>query len=90
MGNEKTRRVAPAGPIRNMLRARVSEIAGHEPALRFLRVALPGSDRLAVRQPDAGHGILWAAGDIIENRPPLSPWHPDNADQFAAFLKGGG
>jgi hypothetical protein len=21
--------------------------------------------------------ILWAAGDIIENRPPLSRWHPD-------------
>ena len=23
--------------------------------------------------------ILWAAGDIIENRPPLSRWHPDFA-----------
>jgi NAD(P)-dependent dehydrogenase (short-subunit alcohol dehydrogenase family) len=32
--------------------------------------------------------ILWAAGDIVENRPPLSRWHPDYADQFAAFLKG--
>ena len=24
--------------------------------------------------------ILWAAGDIVENRPPLSRWHPDYAD----------
>jgi NAD(P)-dependent dehydrogenase (short-subunit alcohol dehydrogenase family) len=31
--------------------------------------------------------ILWAAGDIIENRPPLSRWHPDYADAFAAFVK---
>jgi NAD(P)-dependent dehydrogenase (short-subunit alcohol dehydrogenase family) len=33
--------------------------------------------------------ILWAAGDIVENRPPLSRWHPDHADAFAAFVKGG-
>jgi NAD(P)-dependent dehydrogenase (short-subunit alcohol dehydrogenase family) len=32
--------------------------------------------------------ILWAAGDIVENRPPLSRWHPDHADAFAAFVKG--
>jgi NAD(P)-dependent dehydrogenase (short-subunit alcohol dehydrogenase family) len=31
--------------------------------------------------------ILWAAGDIIENRPALSRWHPDHAKAFAAFLK---
>ena len=30
--------------------------------------------------------ILWAAGDLIENRPPLSRWHPDYADAFKAFL----
>lgn len=33
--------------------------------------------------------ILWAAGDIIENRPPLSRWHPDHADAFRAFVGGG-
>jgi NAD(P)-dependent dehydrogenase (short-subunit alcohol dehydrogenase family) len=32
--------------------------------------------------------ILWAAGDIVENRPALSRWHPDYADKFAAFVKG--
>ena len=32
--------------------------------------------------------ILWAAGDIVENRPALSRWHPDHADAFAAFVKG--
>ncbi|MDF0603437.1 SDR family NAD(P)-dependent oxidoreductase [Psychromarinibacter sp. C21-152] len=31
--------------------------------------------------------ILWAAGDIAENRPPLSRWHPDYGDAFAAWLK---
>ncbi|MCC8963449.1 SDR family NAD(P)-dependent oxidoreductase [Bradyrhizobium sp. Pear76] len=32
--------------------------------------------------------ILWAAGDIVENRPPLSRWHKDYGDAFAAFVKG--
>ena len=32
--------------------------------------------------------ILWAAGDIVENRPPLSRWHPDYGDAFDAFVKG--
>jgi NAD(P)-dependent dehydrogenase (short-subunit alcohol dehydrogenase family) len=31
--------------------------------------------------------ILWAAGDIVENRPALSRWHPDYATAFEAFLK---
>ncbi len=31
--------------------------------------------------------ILWAAGDVVEKRPPLSRWHPDYADAFAAFVK---
>ena len=30
--------------------------------------------------------ILWAAGDIVENRPALSRWHPDYAGAFAAFM----
>jgi len=29
--------------------------------------------------------ILWAAGDIVENRPPLSRWHPDYNKAFDAF-----
>jgi NAD(P)-dependent dehydrogenase (short-subunit alcohol dehydrogenase family) len=31
--------------------------------------------------------IAWAAGDIIENRPPLSRWHADYKSAFAEFLK---
>jgi len=31
--------------------------------------------------------ILWAAGDIVENRPPLSRWHADYAEAFASFVK---
>jgi NAD(P)-dependent dehydrogenase (short-subunit alcohol dehydrogenase family) len=32
--------------------------------------------------------IAWAAGDIIENRPPLSRWHPDWGDKFKAYVDG--
>jgi NAD(P)-dependent dehydrogenase (short-subunit alcohol dehydrogenase family) len=32
--------------------------------------------------------ILWSAGDIVENRPPLSRWHPDYAEAFEKFVKG--
>lgn len=31
--------------------------------------------------------ILWAAGDITENRPPLSRWHPGYGQAFEDFLK---
>ena len=31
----------------------------------------------------------WAIGDVIENRPPLSRWHADYKDAFAAFEKSG-
>ena len=40
-----------------------------------------------VDRPTDERRILWTAGDIVENRPPLSRWHPDYAEQFAAFLK---
>jgi NAD(P)-dependent dehydrogenase (short-subunit alcohol dehydrogenase family) len=32
--------------------------------------------------------MAWAIGDIIDNRPALSRWHPDYKDAFEAFLKG--
>jgi len=32
--------------------------------------------------------IRWAAEDIIENRPPLSRWHPDYKDAFARVMEG--
>ncbi len=31
--------------------------------------------------------MAWAMGDLIENRPALSRWHPDWKDRFEAFLK---
>ncbi len=34
--------------------------------------------------------ILWAAGDIVENRPALSRWHPDFGAAFAEFARGKG
>jgi NAD(P)-dependent dehydrogenase (short-subunit alcohol dehydrogenase family) len=32
--------------------------------------------------------VAWMAGDLIENRPALSRWHPDFADAFAAHMRG--
>jgi NAD(P)-dependent dehydrogenase (short-subunit alcohol dehydrogenase family) len=32
--------------------------------------------------------IAWSAGDIIENRPALSRWHPDHAEAFKAHMEG--
>ena len=33
--------------------------------------------------------MLWAAGDIVENRPALSRWHPDYAEAFKRFVEEG-
>ncbi len=33
--------------------------------------------------------ILWAVGDIVQNRPPLSRWHPDHAEAFRRFVAEG-
>ena len=33
--------------------------------------------------------MAWAIGDIIENRPALSRWHPDYGAAFSEFLKAG-
>lgn len=33
--------------------------------------------------------MAWAMGDVIENRPALSRWHPAWKDRFAAFMAGG-
>jgi NAD(P)-dependent dehydrogenase (short-subunit alcohol dehydrogenase family) len=33
--------------------------------------------------------MAWAIGDIIENRPALSRWHPDWKDAFAQFVSSG-
>ncbi len=41
-----------------------------------------------VARPVDERRMAWAMGDIIENRPPLSRWHPDYADKFKAFLEG--
>jgi NAD(P)-dependent dehydrogenase (short-subunit alcohol dehydrogenase family) len=34
--------------------------------------------------------MAWAMGDVIENRPALSRWHPDFAAAFAAFMREAG
>ncbi len=33
--------------------------------------------------------MAWAIGDIIENRPPLSRWHPEYGDAFKDFVEKG-
>ncbi len=42
-------------------------------------------DNEVTRDLDAKR-ILWAAGDIADNRPPLSRWHPGFADAFKATI----
>ena len=32
--------------------------------------------------------MAWAIGDVIENRPALSRWHPDYRDAFARYIAG--
>lgn len=39
-----------------------------------------------VGRPTDEKRILWAAGDIVENRPPLSRWHPEFDQAFKAYL----
>ena len=31
--------------------------------------------------------MAWAIGDVIENRPPLSRWHPDYAEAFNLYIE---
>ena len=33
--------------------------------------------------------IAWAAGDVIENRPALSRWHPDWTEAFSSYMAAG-
>jgi len=40
-----------------------------------------------VKRPTDEKRMAWAIGDIIENRPALSRWHPDHKDAFAAFME---
>lgn len=42
-----------------------------------------------VSRPIDERRIAWAAGDIIENRPALSRWHPDYKAAFEAFMAKG-
>ncbi len=42
-------------------------------------------DNDVTREIDNGR-MAWTAGDIIENRPPLSRWHPDYKAAFEAFM----
>ncbi|GJE59064.1 SDR family NAD(P)-dependent oxidoreductase [Methylobacterium trifolii] len=44
-------------------------------------------DNETTRAQDARR-IAWAAGDVIENRPALSRWHPDHAEAFSRFMAG--
>jgi NAD(P)-dependent dehydrogenase (short-subunit alcohol dehydrogenase family) len=41
-----------------------------------------------VDRPTDAKRIQWAAGDLIENRPALSRWHPDWKARFDAYMAG--
>ena len=42
-------------------------------------------DNETTRETD-NRRVLWNAGDITENRPALSRWHPDHTEAFAAWM----
>lgn len=44
-------------------------------------------DNETTRAQDAKR-IAWASGDIVENRPALSRWHPDYAEAFKRYMAG--
>ena len=44
-------------------------------------------DNDVTREVDAKR-IRWAAEDIVQNRPPLSRWHPDFKQAFEDYLRG--
>ena len=46
----------------------------------------PLSRQRGARRTDAKR-ILWVAGDISENRPPLSRWHPDYAKPLKKWMQ---
>lgn len=54
-------------------------------ARRDFYILCPDND--VDRQTDEKR-TAWNVGDLIENRPALSRWHPDFADAFEAFMKG--
>jgi len=64
-----------------------------EEAVAFLFAAIDRSDFYILcpdNEVDRGTDekrILWAAGDIVENRPPLSRWHPEYGELFKEWLK---
>jgi NAD(P)-dependent dehydrogenase (short-subunit alcohol dehydrogenase family) len=43
-------------------------------------------DNEVTRETD-NRRILWAAQDIVQNRPALSRWHPDYAEAFTAYIR---
>ncbi len=58
----------------------------------FMLHALEGGDFYilcpdnAVPRDTDERRMRWMVGDIIENRPALSRWHPDHKEAFAAFM----
>jgi NAD(P)-dependent dehydrogenase (short-subunit alcohol dehydrogenase family) len=46
-------------------------------------------DNAVTREMD-NRRMQWAMGDLIQNRPALSRWHPGYKDAFEAFMRGAG
>jgi hypothetical protein len=40
-----------------------------------------------VKRPTDEKRMAWAIGDIIENRPALSRWHPRHKEAFEQYMK---
>lgn len=53
--------------------------------LLFFRFYLICPDNETTEEMDRKR-VAWAAGDIVENRPALSRWHPDYAEKFKEYM----
>ena len=78
-----TKRVAPEKPPGAWLPEQVADYLLTAMGRGDFYVLCPDNDVT----PEIDHRrIEWAAGDMTENRPALSRWHPDYEATFAAFM----
>ncbi len=73
----------PAGGLDAGADGRLHAASGWRPA-----ISTSSAPTTTCRASSTRSASCWAAGDIVENRPALSRWHPDYAEAFAAFVKG--
>lgn len=81
------------GMIKRFMKEKPASAWGPEEVADHLLAALDRGDFYVICpdndvSPAIDHGrIEWAAGDMTENRPALSRWHPDYESAFAEYME---